>query len=967
MAQGPEKGVSAEVAEKIFDEIEYFAAYGFNKCVTYNTEIVDAETGRLVRVGDLVTGKAHLTQTITCNTDRLRLQAGEVTDVWANGAKPVYRLTTNLGHQIEATANHPFYTFSGWKTLGELAIGDKVAVPRRIPVEGKKEWADHEVIVLGHLLAEGNLCHPSGVYYYTGDPEQWQDYTANLNKFDNTVANTHQRRGMYDVYGKRIRRSEPNTAFAWIDQLGLRNATSYTKFIPDEVFELTNRQIALLIARMWEGDGNIDEKGRYIYYATSSERMGRQLQHLLLRFGIISRIRRVEFAYRDGRIGYQIHIVGNENLRLFRDAIATHFVSLARREKLARMVLEAPGSMATKDSVPLAVRDVVRQHKTARNITWDAVAVGAGVSITEFQKPSNKAKSGFTRAVIGRLAEFFDSDEPRVYSDNDIYWDQIVSIDYIGEQPTYDITVPGTHNFVANDIIVHNSHAADYAVLTCQTAYLKAHYPEEYYTALLSVQRSVIEDVRLFTADCRRFGISVLPPNISYSDLDFTIEPIAKNNKRGIRYGLAAVKNAGEKAVQQIIEARNKGGSFKDISDFCRRVDLRQVGKRAIESLIKIGAFDELAGRDELLLSLDRMMKFSADHHHASDIGQMSLFGGGDVSAGDALTLSHVPVEKQTPSREKLRWEKELVGLYVSEHPLNALVDKIKHLPNLKFSEALRREGEQVNGRSVAIAGLVVAIRPITTKKGDTMAVVTIEDLQGNIDCVLFPRTWSDYQKFVGENRLVIIRGKADTSRGDIQIIVDNVSQNFDIVISADAAPDEEDPWWTPPSTTPEWAVTSEESQSTDSVDVSEEQALDSRDPEEEIKESPLPEPVPVFAGEPVAESIAVEQYQSIITHIAAAPIYEDAPQDDDAPPCRITITIYRSADPNKDLRRINRVQDKLLEYPGHDQFRFRLVDSVKTVMIDFPNHSTRYDGPVEEFLLREFDASAIEIELLDL
>src|ERR1041385_5485908 len=124
---------------------------------------------------------------------------------------------------------------------------------------------------------------------------------------------------MYDVYGKRVRPSEPNTAFAWIEQLGLRNATSYTKFIPDEVFELTNRQIALLIARMWEGDGNIDERGRYVYYATSSERMGQQLQHLLLRFGIISRIRRVEFAYRDGRIGYQIHIVGNENLKTFRD------------------------------------------------------------------------------------------------------------------------------------------------------------------------------------------------------------------------------------------------------------------------------------------------------------------------------------------------------------------------------------------------------------------------------------------------------------------------------------------------------------------------------------------------------------------------------------------------------------------------------------------------------------------------
>src|SRR5262249_13930778 len=154
-----------------------------------------------------------------------------------------------------------------------------------------------------------------------------------------------------------------------------------------------------------------------------------------------------------------------------------------------------------------------------------------------------------------------------------------------------------------------------------------------------------------------------------------------------------------------------------------------------------------------------------------------------------------VPVEKQTPPREKLRWEKDLIGLYVSEHPLNALMSKIRHLPNLKFSETLRRESDQMNGRSVAIAGLVVAIRPITTKKGDTMAVLTIEDMQGNIDCVLFPRTWSDHKHMIGEDRLIIVRGKVDTSRGDVQIIVDNVSQNFEFVISTDEAPEEDSLW----------------------------------------------------------------------------------------------------------------------------------------------------------------------------
>src|SRR5438045_9794821 len=116
---------------------------------------------------------------------------------------------------------------------------------------------------------------------------------------------------MHDVYSLKIERTRPNGAVVWLEELGLRNTNSYTKFIPDEVFELTNRQIALLVARMWEGDGNIDEKNRFAYYATSSERMARQLQHLLLRLGIISRLRRVNFPYRDGRIGYQVFVNGN--------------------------------------------------------------------------------------------------------------------------------------------------------------------------------------------------------------------------------------------------------------------------------------------------------------------------------------------------------------------------------------------------------------------------------------------------------------------------------------------------------------------------------------------------------------------------------------------------------------------------------------------------------------------------------
>ncbi|MEP6988717.1 MAG: LAGLIDADG family homing endonuclease, partial [Chloroflexota bacterium] len=295
LERGPNHGLDEGTINLIFDDIEFFANYGFNKCLVYDTEIVDADTGRLVKIGDVATGKVHVEQTLTCDLETLRLKPGKITAAMANGVKPVYRLITQLGRQIEATDNHPFYTFDGWRNLGDLAVGAQIAVPRRIEVSENKTWPNHEVIILGHLLAEGNLTNPTSVYYYTSDENQWKDYCANLGKFPNMIASTHRRRNMHDVYAKKVERSGENTVVSWIEKLGLRNTNSYTKFIPDEVFELSNEQIGLLIARMWEGDGHINENGVSVYYATSSERMVQQLQHLLLRLGIISRIRRVKF------------------------------------------------------------------------------------------------------------------------------------------------------------------------------------------------------------------------------------------------------------------------------------------------------------------------------------------------------------------------------------------------------------------------------------------------------------------------------------------------------------------------------------------------------------------------------------------------------------------------------------------------------------------------------------------------
>nr|MBI2905564.1 DNA polymerase III subunit alpha [Chloroflexota bacterium] len=474
-------GISAEASNLIFDDWETFARYGFNKCLPAEAEVVDADTGRLVRVGDLARGAATIERTVTFHTDRLRLGVGVVTDALDNGVKRVYRLTTQLGRQIEATANHPFYTFDGWRMLGDLHPGDQLAVPRRIPVEGRRQWPDHEVIVLGHLLAEGNLCHPHGLYYYTTDEAQLRDYVTALERFDNTLA-TVSRRGTHEVYSRRAGREREAGVVQWAERLGIRGKTALTKEIPAEAFELTNRQLALLVARMWEGDGHINERGRSLFYATSSERMARQLQHILLRLGIISRLRRVTFPYRGGRTGYQLFVTGNDNMRLFAEQIAANFVSDGRRAKLERIIAIEPVSSGTRDVVPLGVKQLIRDKKSARGLTWDELRAQTGVAQREFYPTASVTKSGFTRDTLDRLADFFCADDLRTYAQSDVYWDKIVSIESVGRKQTFDLTVADTHNFVANDFIVHNSHAADYAIICAQTAFLKAYYPVEYMT-----------------------------------------------------------------------------------------------------------------------------------------------------------------------------------------------------------------------------------------------------------------------------------------------------------------------------------------------------------------------------------------------------------------------------------------------------------------------------------------------------
>ncbi|MBP9656460.1 MAG: DNA polymerase III subunit alpha [Candidatus Promineofilum sp.] len=351
----------------------------------------------------------------------------------------------------------------------------------------------------------------------------------------------------------------------------------------------------------------------------------------------------------------------------------------------------------------------------------------------------------------------------------------------------------------------NKAHAADYAVICCQTAYLKAHYPVEYIAALLTVDRHNTEKVAKYVTDARQLGITVAPPGINQSMLDFTIEdpaPDAKEKGRKaanngsaprpggspvagrpvIRYGLAAIKNAGEGAVQLVIDEREANGPFKSPADLADRVDLRRVGKRALESMARVGVFDEWGTRARILDGLDRMVGHSGSAHAAAEAGQMTLFGGnGGGFKIDVALLRPEKEIKPVDRREMLDWEKELIGVYLTEHPLEHKLAELKDVATTRTGEL----DSAWNGKNITLAGMVSGLRTLNTKKGLPMAFVTLEDLDGKIDLVMFPKVWAAHREAVQVNQIIVARGTVQAEGESFSILANSVQTKLTVAQDA--------------------------------------------------------------------------------------------------------------------------------------------------------------------------------------
>ena len=427
-------------------------------CLTAETRVLRADTGTQVTLGSLL-ASGERDVPVWALDERLRLIARPMTHVFPTGVKEVFRVRLASGRQVEATGNHPFLTYDGWRPLSEIPAGTRVAVPRHVPAPLElRDMPEAEIIMLAHLLGDGSFVKNQPIRYATTDEANVAAVGAAATHFgitavrdDYAVARCTTLRlpaPYHLTHGRR------NPIAAWLDSYGLFGLRSHEKFVPDPVFALPKKRLSLFLRHLWATDGCVwwDEKvgQARIYYASTSRRLIDDVAQLLMRFNVMTRIKEIKKdSYRPC---YHLHIYGAENQLRFLDDIGVHGARSVMAER-ARANLTAIKGNTNLDTIPREVWDRVRGVLVERQMTHREFAAAIG---TQFCG-STLWKHAPSRERLARIASVLDDADLEMIATNDVFWDEIAAVESLGLQSVYDATVAGAHNFVANGINVHNS------------------------------------------------------------------------------------------------------------------------------------------------------------------------------------------------------------------------------------------------------------------------------------------------------------------------------------------------------------------------------------------------------------------------------------------------------------------------------------------------------------------------------
>jgi replicative DNA helicase len=438
-------------------------------CLPASARISRADDGGEVTLGELVISQQK--PYVWSVDDEYRLVPASLTRAFPTGIKPVYRLKLASGLEIDATANHPFLTVEGWTRLDSLTVDGFVAVPRRLPrpVEEETGWKDDELVLLAHLLGDGSI-GPSGVKYATADlanknaVEEAARTLFGIEALTEMNGNTYQ---MWLPSPYRLTHGKRHPVREWLESYGLWGARSWNKFIPETIFGLDDQKLALFLRHLWSTDGSItvSRNGRgptvTTYYSSTSRRLVLDVKRMLLRFGIRSAFGKTTKERGGGagsyRTSYNLRIQGAEDQARFLLRVGCYG---ARGEKIdpALKILSALKANPNVDLVPWEVRRKVVAAMAEKEVNGRELAEAIGETYNGgYLLGTPERRRRFSRPRLARMASVLENEELANIARSDLFWDRIVEITPLGEQPTFDVTVEGTHNFIADGVVVHNS------------------------------------------------------------------------------------------------------------------------------------------------------------------------------------------------------------------------------------------------------------------------------------------------------------------------------------------------------------------------------------------------------------------------------------------------------------------------------------------------------------------------------
>ncbi len=432
-------------------------------CLTGDTLLMDARDGSRHTIRELAE-RANVGELQIAGVDHThKIAAHAVTRVFYSGKKEVFRLSTRSGRSIKASANHKFLTLSGWKRLDTLVAGDHIAVPRALTVNpASSSLTNEELILLAHLLGDGCILPKQPYHYTSADMANIEHVRETAHTLFGITGRLVAQRNWYHLYlpsPHKLAHGKVHPITAWFERLGIERVRSYEKRIPEAVMECGQAQIALFLRHLWSTDGNMSWKrsaGRKpaaaIYYASSSEKLAQGVQHLLLRLGIQGTLR-VQKSAKGYRPMYHVTVVGTPHQRAFLEQIGTADSRVACIEPMLAALSEITPN-TNVDTIPReAWRLVIEPAKAEAHMSWRDVQRKLGHSYNG----SALLSTSIGRSRMQAMAALLDSDACLSLATSDVLWDKIVAIDKLGVEDVYDATVPDVHNFVANDILVHNS------------------------------------------------------------------------------------------------------------------------------------------------------------------------------------------------------------------------------------------------------------------------------------------------------------------------------------------------------------------------------------------------------------------------------------------------------------------------------------------------------------------------------